>query len=90
MNKALVTVVNQKGVHARCASLIVEKCKAFVSEINLIKDSTKANAKSIIGIMLLEAVIGTDLTVEADGPDEEEAIQALTELFASGFGEEDS
>lgn len=80
-------VRNSKGLHARCASMVVECCKSFVSEIHLKKGTTSANAKSIIGLMLLEATQGTVLTVEIEGPDEADAYQALQELFGSGFGE---
>ncbi len=79
--------MNAKGLHAKCASQVVEVCKGFTAEITLHRGNTDANAKSIIGLMLLEAIPGTELTVRARGADAEQALAALAALFASGFGE---
>lgn len=87
MSERMVTVVNQKGLHAKCASLLVDVAKGFIADISIAHGSTRANAKSIIGLMLLEAVPGTELMVRAEGPDEEAALDAIEELFARGFGE---
>lgn len=87
MSERLVTVVNPKGLHARCASRLVEVAKGFMAEISLHRDTTSANAKSIIGLMLLEATPGTELLVRAEGSDAEAALEAIAELFRSGFGE---
>lgn len=87
MIEGTVTVVNAKGLHARCASLLVELAKRFTSQITVRRGSQTANGKSIIGLMLMEAVPGTELVIACDGKDEDDALAAITELFASGFGE---
>jgi phosphotransferase system HPr (HPr) family protein len=83
----LVVVSNAKGLHARSASRLVEVAKAFVAEITLHREGISANAKSIIGLMLLEATPGTELLVRAEGADAERALAAIEELFRTGFGE---
>ena len=83
-----VVINNQVGLHARPASLLVQTAMIFSSSINIIKDEAKIDAKSIMGIMMLAAACGTELVIQAEGPDEEAAINTLAELFAGGFGEE--
>jgi phosphotransferase system HPr (HPr) family protein len=87
VSERTVTVVNAKGLHAKCASKLVDVAKSYVSEVSISHGTTRANAKSIIGLMLLEAVPGTELLVRAEGPDEAEALDAIEDLFATGFGE---
>lgn len=89
MTERTVTVVNRKGLHARCASQLVELAKRFSARVTIHKGQQNANGKSIIGLMLMEAVPGTELLVRAEGPDEEDAVEAIDQLFASGFGEMD-
>lgn len=83
-----VTILNQTGLHARPAADFVKTASKFQSEITLIKEEKEINAKSIIGVMSLAAGKGTVLTIRAEGPDEAEAIEALSELINSKFGEE--
>lgn len=87
MSQRTVTVVNAKGLHAKCASKLVDVAKGYVAEVSISHGTTRANAKSIIGLMLLEAVPGTELVLSAEGPDQEAALDALEKLFATGFGE---
>ena len=87
MSERTVQVVNEKGLHAKCASKLVDVAKGFVSEVTICRGATRANAKSIIGLMLLEAVPGTELQVRAEGSDEEAALDAIEQLFARGFDE---
>lgn len=82
-----MTVINAKGLHAKCASRLVEVAKPFTSEISLHRGTVSANVKSIIGLMLLEAIPGTELLVRAEGGDEEEALDAIERLFLAGFDE---
>jgi phosphocarrier protein NPr len=82
-----VMVVNTKGLHAKCASQLVEVARPFSSEISLHRDTVSANVKSIIGLMLLEAIPGTELLVRAQGNDAEEALNAIEALFVAGFNE---
>jgi phosphocarrier protein len=81
------TIVNQEGLHARQAARIVRLASSFASEIELSKDGLDVNGKSIMGVMMLAAECGSEITIRATGPDAEQAVQALTELVADGFGE---
>ena len=82
------TIVNQEGLHARPAARIVRLASSFTAAIELSKDGVDVNGKSIMGVMMLAAECGSEITIRADGPDAEQALQALAELVASGFGEE--
>ena len=81
------TIVNQDGIHARPAARIVRLANSFAAEIELAKDGLGVNGKSIMGVMMLAAECGSSITIRADGPDAEQAVTALAELVASGFGE---
>ncbi len=83
-----VTVVNQLGLHARAAARFVHLATRFESRIRVGRESKVMDGKSIMGILLLAASRGTTLTVIAEGPDEDRAVDALVELVESGFGEE--
>ena len=81
------TIVNLEGLHARPAARIVRLANGFAAEIQLAKDGLEVNGKSIMGVMMLAAECGSSIVIRADGPDAEQAVQALAELVASGFGE---
>ena len=81
------TIVNPEGLHARPAARIVRLANSFAAEIALGKDGLDGNGKSIMGVMMLAAECGSSITIRADGPDAEQAVQALADLVASGFGE---
>ena len=81
------TIVNQEGLHARPAARIVRLASTFDSEIEICKDGFGVNGKSIMGVMMLAAECGSSITIRADGPDAEQAIEALAQLVADGFGE---
>jgi len=83
-----IQVVNRLGLHARPAAMVVKAAGEFEAEVFLVKDGTRINAKSIMGVMMLAAEHGSTLTIEAEGPDAESAIQAVADVFASKFGEE--
>ena len=80
-------IVNPEGLHARPAARIVRLANSFAAEIELAKDGLDVNGKSIMGVMMLAAECGSSITIRADGPDAEQAVQALAQLVASGFGE---
>jgi phosphocarrier protein len=80
-------IVNQEGLHARPAAKIVRLASSFESEIELVKDGLAVNGKSIMGVMMLAAELGSSIMIRADGPDAELAVEALTQLVAGGFGE---
>lgn len=88
MKRKEAEIKNKLGLHARPASLLVKLAGKFESEIQISKDDTEINAKSILGVMMLAAGPGQKLSVSAKGPDEEEAVEAITALIDSGFGEE--
>jgi phosphotransferase system HPr (HPr) family protein len=85
-----VVVGNPQGLHARPADLFVKVAIRFPCEIEVIKGSQRVNGKSILDIMTLGAEQGTELSLEAVGPDAQAALDALAELFARNFAEEDS
>jgi phosphocarrier protein HPr len=82
-----VLVINPQGVHARPADLIVKAANRFASNVEIIKGHERVDAKSILAIFTLAALPGTELVIEADGPDAAEAVAALCELFERGFDE---
>ena len=88
MKEKNVKIVNKLGLHARPASLIVQTAMAFSSNIYVIKDEIKADAKSIMGILMLAAACGTELILRTEGSDEEQALEKMVEVFNNGFGEE--
>ena len=81
------TIVNQEGLHARPAARIVRLASQFSAEIQIAKDGLDVNGKSIMGVMMLAAECGSSILIRADGPDAEQAVEALAQLVASGFGE---
>ena len=81
-------VMNESGIHARPAALVVETCCRFQSRVTFVKDGMRANAKSIMNIMLLAAEFGAEILVEAEGPDENEAMAAMEHLFHERFHRE--
>ncbi len=89
MLEGRVTVVNDLGLHARAAAQLVRLAGKYRSRITLRRDDSGAfaNAKSILSVLALAAPIGTVLNLEADGADEQEAFDAITAVFADGFGE---
>lgn len=83
-----VTVLNQVGLHARPATFFIQKANEFKSGIWVVKDERKVNAKSLLGVLSLGITRGTEITLVADGADEEEAITELVKLVTSNFVEE--
>lgn len=80
-------IVNKEGLHARPAAKIVRIASAFQSEIEIVKDGTSVNGKSIMGVMMLSAECGSSIVLRATGMDEAAAVDALADLVAKGFGE---
>ena len=83
-----VMVQNQVGLHARPATFFIQKANEFKSSIWIEKVERSVNAKSLLGILSLGIVGGTQIRIIADGADEQEAVTALIELVDSGFAEE--
>ena len=88
MYQAEAVVVNKLGLHARPSAKLTATAGRFRAEVWLSRGARRVNAKSIMGVMMLAAACGSTVVVEADGPDEQEAVQTITALIADGFGEE--
>ncbi len=80
-------VNNQVGLHARPATFFIQKANEYKSSIWVEKEERRVNAKSLLGVLSLGIVKGTSITLIADGPDEQEAVDALVELISSDFAE---
>jgi phosphocarrier protein len=83
-----VTVVNQLGMHARAAAKFVHTAARFHARILVSRHGRSMDGKSIMGLLLLAAPRGSIITIEADGHDEQAAVEALVSLVQSGFGED--
>ncbi len=83
-----VQILNQLGLHARASAKLTQTAARFAAEVWLARDGRRVNGKSIMGVMMLAAAKGTTLKLEIDGPDEQEAMAAITTLIADRFGEE--
>ena len=81
-------IINRLGLHARAAAQLVKLANQFGSEIMIEKDGESVNAKSIMGILMLAAVCGSEITVNIEGSDSEEAMIAIEEMVKDGFGED--
>ncbi len=88
MEEATITILNKLGIHVRPAALIVQLASKFESEIKLNKDGVEVDAKSIMGVMMLAAGMGSKLKITAEGRDEKEAVAALGGLVEAKFNEE--
>ncbi len=82
-----VTIINKLGLHARAAAKFVTLASSFSSEVKLARNGQEVNGKSIMGVMMLAASKGSDIRLIANGDDENEAIDKLTELIENRFGE---
>lgn len=89
MLESSIKVVNQLGLHARAAAQLVRLASSFKSRITLrrIDNKVVADAKSILSVLTLAASKRTQLELEVEGEDEQEALQAIKEIFVKGFGE---
>ena len=85
MKERELTVENRAGIHARPATEIVKTASRFKSDIFCVKDSMRINGKSVMGIITLGATYKTRLLCQCDGEDEEELLDAMTQLFANRF-----
>jgi len=83
-----IKVVNALGIHARPASKIVQTANTFTSKITLMKDTTNADAKSILHVMMLGANFGSSIRIKASGNDEKQAVEAIALLFERKFDED--
>ena len=87
MIRTTIRVSNKLGLHARASAKLTKLASSFQSEVNLSRNGRRVNAKSIMGVMMLAAGVGSDVELEAEGTDEEAAVKAMTALFNDKFGE---
>jgi phosphocarrier protein HPr len=87
MLKTDINIVNRLGLHARASAKFTKLATSFKSEVFMSRNGRRVNAKSIMGVMMLAAGMGTTVELEVDGEDEQAAMQALTALVADKFGE---
>ncbi len=87
MLKSTLTISNKLGLHARASAKLTKLAGSFQCEVFLSRNSRRVNAKSIMGVMMLAAGLGSQVELETDGPDEQAAQQAITDLVNDKFGE---
>ena len=87
MQRSEVTIVNSLGLHARAAAKLVSLSSKYVSNIVLSAGDKRANGRQFIAIILLSASMGAKVSLQIAGPDEVEAMAAVTRLISNGFGE---
>ena len=87
MIKTTVTISNKLGLHARASAKLTKLAGSFASDVWMSRGDRRVNAKSIMGVMMLAAGIGSDVELETDGTQEQEAMDGLLALIADKFGE---
>ena len=87
MQQREVEIVNKLGLHARASAKLTQLAAKFESDVQVMRNNRKVNAKSIMGVMMLAAGKGSKITVEIDGPDEAAAMEAIAKLVGDYFGE---
>jgi phosphocarrier protein len=87
MQQREIEIVNKLGLHARASAKLTQLAAKYQCEVSLARNGRKINAKSIMGVMMLAAGKGSRVVLETDGPDETEALDAITALIGDYFGE---
>lgn len=87
MIRRTVTISNKLGLHARASAKLTKLAGAYQCEVFMTRNGRRVNAKSIMGVMMLAAGMGSEIEVETDGEDEQQAIEAIVALIADKFGE---
>ena len=87
MQKATVIIINRLGLHARASAKLTKLAGSFACDVFTSRNGRRINAKSIMGVMMLAAGMGTEVEIETNGPDEDKAVQALVALIDERFGE---
>lgn len=80
-----VTITNQVGLHARPATFFIQKANEFKCSISVVKNDRRVNAKSLLGVLSMGITRGTEIDIEAEGADEQQAVDTLAELVNSEF-----
>ena len=87
MQKTKVTIINKLGLHARASAKLTKLASSFSCDVFMSRNGRRINAKSIMGVMMLAAGMGTEVEIETLGDDEDKAMQALIGLINERFGE---
>ena len=87
MKKVTATISNRLGLHARASAKLTKLAGGFVCDVHMSRNGRRINAKSIMGVMMLAAGMGSEVEIEADGTDEDPALQAIVALIDDRFGE---
>jgi len=87
MMSSSITIINKLGLHARASAKLTKLAGGFKSQVHLSRNGRRVNAKSIMGVMMLAAGLGSQIEIETDGEDEQSAMSALRELIEGKFGE---
>ena len=86
--QAVLNICNQRGLHARASAKFVKLASAYEAEVRVTRDGTTVDARSIMGLLMLGAGAGCDVTIEGEGPDAAEAVAALADLVNRKFDED--
>jgi phosphocarrier protein len=87
MKRTTVTISNKLGLHARASAKLTKLAGGFECDVHMSRNGRRINAKSIMGVMMLAAGMGSDVEIEADGADEVQALDAIVALIDDRFGE---
>ena len=87
MPKASVTISNKLGLHARASAKLTKVAAGFACDVHMSRNGRRINAKSIMGVMMLAAGLGSEVDVETEGPDAQQALEAIVALIHDRFGE---
>ena len=87
MIKSSIVINNKLGLHARASAKLTKLAGSFRSEVHLSRNARRVNAKSIMGVMMLAAGLGSEIEIETEGEDEQAAMDALRALIEGKFGE---
>ena len=87
MPRGDAAIINKLGLHARASAKLTQRASGFPCEVWLERNGRRVNAKSIMGVMMLAAAKGSTITIDTQGEQEDEALQAIQELVADRFGE---
>lgn len=88
MTSRTVEIINERGLHARASAKFVKTASSFDAEVTVSRDGACVDARSIMGLMMLAAGIGSTIDISAEGPEAAAALEALCELVANRFDEE--
>jgi phosphocarrier protein HPr len=83
-----VEIINERGLHARASAKFVKLASEFDAEVRVSRDGSTVDARSIMGLMMLAAGVGSEVEIEAEGPQADQAVEALSTLIANRFDEE--